>query len=59
MRQPLSLLPALILLSVFSFAFAFSVGSISFSLSQINTALFSNHTSIAQTVIWEYLWPVC
>jgi len=57
MRQPLSLLPALILLSVFSFAFAFSVGSISFSLSQINTALFSNHTSIAQTVIWELRAP--
>jgi iron complex transport system permease protein len=57
MRQPLILLLTLILLSLFSFAFALSIGSISFSLPQIFDALFSNSSSIAQTIIWELRAP--
>lgn len=57
MRRPLTLLFTLLLLSLCSFAFAFSVGSISFSLAQITDALFSHNNSIAQTVIWELRAP--
>ncbi len=57
MRQPVILLFSLFLLSLLSFAFAIYAGSISFSFSQIYDALFSNHNSIAQTVIWELRAP--
>jgi len=57
MRQYHILIPILLLLSVLSLAFAFSVGSISFSIQQLSDALFTDADSVAHTIIWELRAP--
>ena len=57
LRQPLPLISLLFLLSIFSFAFAISMGSINFSAQQIIHALSTNQSSITHTIIWELRVP--
>ncbi|MCW9012979.1 MAG: iron ABC transporter permease [Gammaproteobacteria bacterium] len=57
MRQPLNLIIILFLLSIASFAFAFSMGSIQLSLQQLIAALSTNESSIAHTIIWDLRAP--
>ncbi|HED33474.1 MAG TPA: iron ABC transporter permease [Gammaproteobacteria bacterium] len=57
MRRPLNLIFILLLLSIASFAFAISMGSMPLSFSQLSQALFSNNSSIAHTIIWELRAP--
>ena len=57
MQRPVNLIVFLCLLSIASFAFAFTVGSIPFSMSQIWAALSTNDSSIAHTIVWELRAP--
>ncbi|VAW66284.1 Vitamin B12 ABC transporter, permease component BtuC [hydrothermal vent metagenome] len=57
MRQPLRLITLLCLLSIASFALAFSTGSMYFSFAQISGTFFSHDNSIAHTIIWELRAP--
>ncbi|VAW73388.1 Vitamin B12 ABC transporter, permease protein BtuC [hydrothermal vent metagenome] len=57
MRQPLNLLFILLLLSIASFAFAISMGSMQLSFAQLSQAFFNNDASIAYTIIWELRAP--
>ncbi|VAW57959.1 Vitamin B12 ABC transporter, permease component BtuC [hydrothermal vent metagenome] len=57
MHRPLNLIFILLLLSIASFAFAISMGSMQLSFTQLSQALFSNDSSIAHTIIWELRTP--
>ena len=57
MQRPLNLIIILFLLSIASFAFAFSMGSMHLSFQQLIHAASSNNNSIAHTIVWELRAP--
>ena len=57
LRKPFPLISLLFLLSLFSFAFAISMGSMHFSFQQLLSALSTNQDTIAHTIIWELRLP--
>ena len=57
MLRPVPLLILLIILSMFSFVLAFSVGSIHLSFQQILTSFTSTQDNITNTIIWELRAP--
>ncbi len=57
MRQPITLLIALVLLSIGSFVLAFAVGSVQLSVAQLWSALTSTDQTIAHTIVWELRAP--
>lgn len=57
MQKAIPLFIILSILSAISFIVALSVGSISLSISQIASSLFSSEKNIAQTIIWELRVP--
>jgi len=57
MLRPMTLLVTLIMLSMATFMFAFSVGSIQLSFSQIWSALTTTDANIAHTIVWDLRAP--
>jgi len=57
MLRPAPLLILLIILSILSFALAFSVGSMSLSFQQIFSSLSNQSTDIAHSIIWDLRAP--
>ena len=57
MLKPVPLLIALIILSIATFIFAFSVGSITLSFSQIWSTITEQNNDIANTIIWDLRAP--
>ena len=57
MLRPVPLLILLIILSIFSFALAFSVGSMAISFQDIFISLTDQSTSIIHTIIWDLRAP--
>lgn len=57
MQKAIPLLIVLSILSAISFFVALSVGSISLSITQIASSLFTSENNIAQTIIWELRVP--
>lgn len=57
MLRPVTLIIALIILSIMTFVFAFSTGSIAFSFSEAWSALTKPDNDIASTIIWELRAP--
>ena len=57
MSRPIPLLISLMLLSLASFIFAFSVGSYHLSANQLWSAISTQHPNIEHTIIWELRAP--
>jgi len=57
MLKPVPLLIILIILSIATFIFAFSVGSVALSFSQIWSAVTEQNNDIANTIIWDLRAP--
>ena len=57
MLRPVQLIIALICLSIITFIFAFSTGSITLSFSQIWAAITEQNHDIASTIIWDLRAP--
>lgn len=57
MLRPATLIIALIFLSIFTFLFAFSTGSIALSFAEIYSAIIKQNNDMPYTIIWELRAP--